>query len=902
MRVVQYSPLLTPCICLSVSLSLSDMKIHHIIVFSGFLILVPLAGKSQTSCVEISLGLEKEPSGLDSFLPYYQPIRPKIALALSGGGARGLAQIGVLKVLERCGLPIDGIAGTSMGAVVGGLYALGYTAAEIESLASSIQWNTIIQNSPPRQNLFLGQKDEKDRYILQVRFRGFFVDLPSAYTAGQNLNSILTDLVLNAPRPYSSDFNLLQVPFRAVATDLYTGKKVVLKSGSLVDALRSSMAIPLLFTPVPMDNALLADGGLVQNLPVEEALSLGADIVIAVDTSSPLRDIHSMRAPWELADQVTTIMQQERTQAQLESASVSIRPALNGISNTDFDRIDAIIRAGEEAAERAVPQIEHLLEADLANSTEASFSIIKISLSGCQNLDPAHFLSMTGLRSPSVLSTSRIAWAGRTLLQTGYFQKVTAFYDTSAQHLSFQVIENPFLMKIEFRGNHAFSDSVLLACMESTPNEVLNLFTGRRDRRALIDTYRRVGFGLAHIDSISIRDGTLQITIDEGKIDRIELRGMRHTRPFVVLRDLPLKPGDLFNTSLMKNGIENIYSTGYFEDVRFNIDQRKKSNDLVLHLTERGYTLVQLSLRHDLERYTQGAIRIVGENLFGSGNKGSIFGLVGNRDKVVQGRLWSDRFLKSYLTYGFNLSAQQRSYSHYQNYKQVGRYRKSVIEGSFIVGQHMRKLGTLSVQLQSESIRLRPLEGENIPDEKYTLRTISLHSEVDTRDRLPFPSTGKRHILEYETAGRYFSSDISYTKISSSMESYYSLLPSFVFHPRIYWGTADQTIPFAKQYRLGGLDSFLGLPEEAFVGKRFISTSAEFRCRIPWPRWLESYLSVRYDWGGIWSRYAKITATDFKQGIGAVFSLNTPLGPFHIGYGRMSDGFQKFYFSAGHSF
>ena len=134
------------------------------------------------------------------------------------------------------------------------------------------------------------------------------------------------------------------------------------------------------------------------------------------------------------------------------------------------------------------------------------------------------------------------------------------------------------------------------------------------------------------------------------------------------------------------------------------------------------------------------------------------------------------------------------------------------------------------------------------------------------------------------------------------METYIPLNNSFTLHPRICWGTSDLTIPFVKQFRLGGLQSFIGLPEEAFVGKRYVVINGELRCRIPWPHWLESYISIRYDLGGIWGRYVRISTKDFKQGIGAIFSINTPLGPIHVGYGHMSDGENHVYFSAGYPF
>ncbi|HEX9934506.1 MAG TPA: patatin-like phospholipase family protein, partial [bacterium] len=178
--------------------------------------------------VSIPLGIEQGIEKKDGLAPYFVERRPRIGLALSGGGARGFAQIGVLKVLDKHGISVDCIAGTSMGSFVGGLYASGYTAAQIDSLAHTVQWEDIVQDAPPRRQLFLGQKEKKSRSILQVRFHRLSFDFRPAYTAGQKLTLLLNSLLLNAPCPVSRGFDGLPIPLRIVCTDLLSGNKVVL--------------------------------------------------------------------------------------------------------------------------------------------------------------------------------------------------------------------------------------------------------------------------------------------------------------------------------------------------------------------------------------------------------------------------------------------------------------------------------------------------------------------------------------------------------------------------------------------------------------------------------------------------------------------------------------------------
>ncbi|MFC1502461.1 patatin-like phospholipase family protein [bacterium] len=879
------------------------MKITHAILLTiSFLGSSFQEGNCQNSEIEIPFGLEREIFFKDSYFPYSQMKRPKIVLALSGGGARGLAHIGVLKVLERQRLPVDGIAGTSMGAIVGGLYAVGYTAAQIESLAYRIRWNEIMRDAPPRKQLFLSQKEERDRYIFQLRLKGLSLDIPSAYTSGQNFTSLITDLILNAAYPPTSDFDELHIPFRAVATDLLTGNKTVIREGSLIEAMRASMAIPLLFTPVRIGEGLLVDGGLVQNIPVTEAQQLGADVVIAVDTSSKLRDAGSLKSPWEIADQATTIMQQENTVSEFEKADIHIQPDLHEVSNTDFDRIDDMIQAGEAAALAAIPDLTSRIEQKTSPNAEVYYQCDSVHIRGCEKNDPGRLRLDLSLTVPSLLSESQIVWAGRSLWQTGFFQDMHIVIDTLSHQLVFELSEYPWASDIQIMGNSVFPDSVLLSCLNFKSGEILNIHEGEKYLHTMMDLYHDRGYVLAHIDSIWFQGATLKIRIDEGRIDRIRISGNERTLPFVVYREFPLKPDSLFNVAQVKQGIENIYSTGYFEGVRFSIDNRMPFRDLTIHLIEQGYTKLRLGLRYDLERRTKGYLQIVEDNIFGLGGQGAVTGLLGHRDQFIEGRIWTDRFLKTFITVKMEVSSDSRSFDYYSDHSHLGTYNKAITQGSLTLGQQMRRLGTLSLRIRSEKVRLNPISGANIPRENFTLNNLTLRSEVDTRDRLPFPRSGKYHILEYEMAAKFLGSDVSYTKLTSSMESYYSPLHRLTLRPKITWGTSDLTTPFVKQFRLGGLTSFLGLPEEGFIGKRFIALSGEVRYQIPWPKWLQSYVTVRYDFGGIWGRYAKITSNDFKHGAGLIFSVDTPAGPVQVGYGHMSDGARQFYFSAGYDF
>jgi len=239
--------------------------------------------------------------------------RPRIGLVLSGGGARGAAHVGVLKVLDEMHIPIDAIAGTSMGAVVGGLYASGMSARDIEKLITSVNWQDAFQDRPPRAELgYRRKQDDRNflvRYALGVRKDGLI--LPRGLVQGQKLEQVLRSAAL--PVADVQDFDRLPIPFRAIATDLETGEAVLMRSGDLVTAMRASMSAPAVFAPSQRDGHLLVDGGLTENLPVDAARQMGVDVLIVVDVSFPLYERDQLTSPLEVTNQAFAILIRSHT-------------------------------------------------------------------------------------------------------------------------------------------------------------------------------------------------------------------------------------------------------------------------------------------------------------------------------------------------------------------------------------------------------------------------------------------------------------------------------------------------------------------------------------------------------------------------------------------------------------
>lgn len=301
--------------------------------------------------------------------PPFDPIRPRICLVLSGGGARGIAHIGVLKVLEEMHVPIDCIAGTSMGAVVGGLYASGMTAAEIDDYMRSVDWQEAFRDAPPRRDLAFRRKEDDRNFLVRMPLglKHGQVLLPKGFIQGQKLQETLRQLTL--PFRNNTDFDTLPTPFHAVATDLETGSGVLLTNGDLAIAMRASISAPGVFAPVESQGRLLVDGGLAENLPIDVARDMHADILIVSDVSFPLRERAGLDSALAISNQMLAILIRKDSDRQLATLSphdVLIQPQLGGVSSTDFTLAQRSIGLGEAAARTARAQLADLSVGDKA--------------------------------------------------------------------------------------------------------------------------------------------------------------------------------------------------------------------------------------------------------------------------------------------------------------------------------------------------------------------------------------------------------------------------------------------------------------------------------------------------------------------------------------------------------
>jgi NTE family protein len=293
-------------------------------------------------------------------------IRPKIGLVLSGGGARGAAHVGVLKILEENRIPIDMVAGTSFGALVGGLYSAGYSASELEEVLQTMDWSTALSSQAPRNKRSFKRKEDDYGFLIRFKLalKNGQMELPSGLLTTNNLRLTLRDMLSEVAS--IEDFDKLPIPFRAVSTNLETGQATILGTGNLASAMVASMAVPALFPPVERDGLVLVDGGISNNVPIDVAREMGADIVIVVDIGSPLKNRDEMHSFTSVIDQLTLILTNKSANAQLATLTgkdVVIRPDLTDIGFADFENAINAVPKGEESTLNVLSQLqEHMLK------------------------------------------------------------------------------------------------------------------------------------------------------------------------------------------------------------------------------------------------------------------------------------------------------------------------------------------------------------------------------------------------------------------------------------------------------------------------------------------------------------------------------------------------------------
>lgn len=378
-----------------------------------------------------------------------QAERKKVGIVLSGGGAKGVAHIGVLKVLEEAGIPIDYISGTSMGAIVGALYSVGYNARMLDSLVRLQDWSFLLSDRVLRDNLPFSEKEYNEKYLISIPFNeGNRIKMPAGFIGGQNIYNLFSELTIGFHD--SLDFMDLPIPFACVAANIVNGKGVVMNSGKLPLAMRASMAIPGVFSPVVQDSMVLVDGGISNNFPVDVAIDMGAEITIGVDLSTGLKDKKGLNSIMGIVDQLTAFMGMSEYTKNRALVDLYMNPDLKGYTAASFtsEDIDTMILRGERIArahwdeiiklkekigllpdENASPDINNkLLDTD-------SISIADINLEGVRERDEKWIRRQMDIKEHSTITTQQLRRGIAVLYGTGAFSRVNYSLNLNDENL-----------------------------------------------------------------------------------------------------------------------------------------------------------------------------------------------------------------------------------------------------------------------------------------------------------------------------------------------------------------------------------------------------------------------------------------------------------------------------------
>ncbi len=401
-------------------------------------------------------------------------VRPRVAVVLSGGGAKGFVHIGVLKVLEQEGIPIDIIVGTSIGSLVGGIYSIGYSADDLEAICKKQDWQELLLDDLPR--LYLSRVDRmlQQRYLFALQVEGRKkISIPQGVIKGQNVLNLLCSLAANVP--YDMDFSKLPVSFACVAADLETGREIDIKNGFLPTAMFASMAVPGVFQYMDRDGHVLIDGGVINNFPVDVAKKMGADIVIGVDITGDFVDREKIKSLQNLFGQMMGFLDQKRDSLNSTLCDVLIKPDVKGYSLTSFSNqaVDTLILRGMLAAGKARDKLRKLkveynlkpriLSKEYISPTE--WFITNISLSGKFTADASFLLRSIDLKTPGYYSSNDIKGVINQLYGYGIFDKIyfSLFDNDKGKTLNLNITEkNVMNQYVGFKVNTTDAAALLL--------------------------------------------------------------------------------------------------------------------------------------------------------------------------------------------------------------------------------------------------------------------------------------------------------------------------------------------------------------------------------------------------------------------------------------------------------
>jgi len=382
-------------------------------------------------------------------------VRPKIGVALSGGGAKGLAHIGILKAIDSAGLKVDFITGTSMGSIVGSLYAVGYSADSIEKLARKIDWDILLSNQGSLKALVMGEKDEYSKYAVELPWVNNSFRLPSGVLEGEELWLKFSELFF--PVYNIKKFNDFSIPFKCIAADIATGETIVMDSGEIVTSIRASMAIPSVFTAVEYNGRKLVDGGVVRNFPVRDVREMGADYVIGSNVALGLLPKEKVTNAFQILMQIAFFKESEDNKKEVQATDMYIVHPIENYNAASFNRAEDLLKIGVEEGRKMYPALKKLADslnriygpADISKKRLPvidSLRISEIEINGLNKTTKEFFQHMMGFYKNRFYTSARLSNMVRKIFGTRYYSRITYKLEDlpdGSVKIVFDVVENP---------------------------------------------------------------------------------------------------------------------------------------------------------------------------------------------------------------------------------------------------------------------------------------------------------------------------------------------------------------------------------------------------------------------------------------------------------------------------
>ncbi|MCK8524177.1 patatin-like phospholipase family protein [Aquimarina sp. D1M17] len=431
----------------------------------------------------------------------------EVGLVLSGGGAKGLAHIGALKVIEDAGVRIDYIGGTSMGAIVGALYASGYSAKELDSIFRSVDFDTFIQDQLPRDAKTFYEKEDSEKYAVTLPFDKFKVGLPKGLSKGQNFYNQFSRYTAHVND--ISDFSKLPIPFFCMATNIETGQQVLLDKGYLPEAVAASGALPSIFNPIEVDGILMTDGGVSNNYPVEEIKRKGAEVVIGIDVQDTLMPRDQLNSITNIMLQISNFRTIKAMKDKVADTEIYIKPSIMDFSVMSFDQADEIIASGQKAAFSNYEKLKTIAKLQKTSKpkkkvpkTEENLLISGLTITGNTRYTRAYIRGKLKLKTPSVTTYKKLNEGINNLSATGNFDRVShKLIDTKEGKelvLNVKESENKMLLRFALHYDDLYQTAALVNVTRKSlffNNDVLSLDVALGDNiRYNLDYYIDKGF------------------------------------------------------------------------------------------------------------------------------------------------------------------------------------------------------------------------------------------------------------------------------------------------------------------------------------------------------------------------------------------------------------------------